>query len=225
MKLPRIKTNNSKDKYLNMVRRPPRKEVKHLRTKEVLKDKVCRLCGKKEPEVSFNLGRPYNPRDNYSGGVHFDKRCKSCKRVERQARYRRNKDKENALTKEHWKNNKELYKLRKKIRMRDDPDFAFRMALSGHNKRLYLDGIKRETFDEILGCTINEAIEHFEQKFQPGMSWENHGQWHIDHIRPLASFDLTDPEQRKQAGHYSNLQPLWAKENLSKGCRYDPDSV
>jgi hypothetical protein len=78
--------------------------------------------------------------------------------------YRRNKDKENALTKEHWKNNKELYKLRKKIRMRDDPDFAFRMALSGHNKRLYLDGIKRETFDEILGCTINEAIEHFEQE-------------------------------------------------------------
>ena len=55
------------------------------------------------------------------------------------------------------------------------------------------------------------------------MSWQNHGEWHIDHIRPLASFDLTDPEERMKAGHYTNLQPLWAKDNLSKGCKYDED--
>jgi len=71
-----------------------------------------------------------------------------------------------------------------------------------------------------LGCTIPELREYLESNFRSGMSWENHGQWHIDHIRPLASFDLTDPEQQKQACHFTNLQPLWAAENLVKGDRF-----
>jgi len=51
------------------------------------------------------------------------------------------------------------------------------------------------------------------------MSWDNHGEWHIDHKQPLASFDLTDPDQFRAAAHYSNMQPLWASENLSKHAR------
>jgi hypothetical protein len=49
------------------------------------------------------------------------------------------------------------------------------------------------------------------------MSWGNYGQWHIDHIIPLSSFNLLEEQQFKIACHYTNLQPLWAKENLSKG--------
>lgn len=53
------------------------------------------------------------------------------------------------------------------------------------------------------------------------MSWDNYGYrgWHIDHIKPCASFDLTDPNQREQCFHFSNLQPMWAKDNLSKGAK------
>lgn len=51
------------------------------------------------------------------------------------------------------------------------------------------------------------------------MTWENFGEWHIDHIVPLSKFNLTDYEQLKIACHFSNLQPLWAKDNLSKGNR------
>lgn len=70
-----------------------------------------------------------------------------------------------------------------------------------------------------LGCSIEELKAHLENRFQEGMSWNNWSKdgWHIDHIRPLASFDLTDKEELKKACHYTNLQPLWAEDNLKKG--------
>jgi hypothetical protein len=68
-----------------------------------------------------------------------------------------------------------------------------------------------------LGCSTPELKLYLESKFQPGMTWDNYGQWHIDHIKPLAKFDLTDRKQLLQACHYTNLQPLWAGDNLRKG--------
>jgi hypothetical protein len=77
---------------------------------------------------------------------------------------------------------------------------------------------------EHLGCSDEELKLHFENLFYDRfngekMTWENHGTygWHIDHIKPLSSFDLTDPEQVKLACYYTNLQPLWAEDNLKKG--------
>lgn len=69
-----------------------------------------------------------------------------------------------------------------------------------------------------LGCSVEELKLHLESKFQPGMSWENWSRqgWHIDHIKPLASFDLTDRNQFLQACHFTNLQPLWAIDNFKK---------
>jgi hypothetical protein len=70
-----------------------------------------------------------------------------------------------------------------------------------------------------LGCSIDELKIYLESKFQSGMNWDNYGLygWHIDHIKPLASFDLTDRNQLLEACHYTNLQPLWANDNLTKG--------
>ena len=69
-----------------------------------------------------------------------------------------------------------------------------------------------------LGCTIEQFKVYLESKFTKGMNWDNYGlhSWHIDHVKPLSSFDLTDKEQFKKACHYTNLQPLWAKDNLIK---------
>jgi hypothetical protein len=74
---------------------------------------------------------------------------------------------------------------------------------------------------ENLGCSLDFFRGHLEAQFQPGMTWGNWSRsgWHIDHILPLASFDLTDPVQVAIACHYSNLQPLWAGENISKGAQ------
>ena len=71
----------------------------------------------------------------------------------------------------------------------------------------------------MLGCSLARAVKHLESKFLNGMSWENYGEWHIDHRKPLAWFDLTDAGEVAKACHYKNLQPLWARENQSKGAR------
>lgn len=73
---------------------------------------------------------------------------------------------------------------------------------------------------ELLGCSIEECRKHIESQFKEGMIWDNYGEWHIDHIRPCAAFDLTDPDQQKECFNYKNLQPLWAKENLSKSDKW-----
>lgn len=72
---------------------------------------------------------------------------------------------------------------------------------------------------EALGCSIEELRDKLEAQFEEGMSWDNYGKWHIDHVRPLANFDLLDPEQLRKVCHFSNLQPLWAEDNLRKGAK------
>lgn len=70
------------------------------------------------------------------------------------------------------------------------------------------------------GVDVGAACQHIESKFLPGMSWANHGTaWHVDHIIPCASFDLTDEAQLNQCFHPSNLQPLWAADNQRKGAK------
>jgi len=90
---------------------------------------------------------------------------------------------------------------------------ALKRANNTHSKRI----------ETLLGCSLNELRTHLEKHWLPGMSWDNytsHG-WHIDHIKPCVSFDLTDKEQQKQCFHYTNLQPLWSKDNCSKGSFYN----
>jgi len=94
-----------------------------------------------------------------------------------------------------------LYKA--KTALRNAVTYAFkRLGKSKPNKT-----------KDLLGCTWEEAKAHFESLFQEGMSWSNHGEWHIDHIRPVASFG---PDKLHLMNHIYNLQPLWAKDNLIK---------
>lgn len=73
-----------------------------------------------------------------------------------------------------------------------------------------------------LGCTLAQLVVYLESKFTSGMTWDNYGfyGWHVDHIKPLASFDLSNIEQFREAVHYTNLQPLWAKDNIRKGTKW-----
>ncbi len=137
--------------------------------------------------------------------------------------YLNNRDKILEQKKDYLARNRENIYLRHKEKLKNNPGFKLRHNLSTRIQRaLKNQSTKRlYKYNELLGCTIQEAREHLEKQFQPGMTWENHGLrgWHIDHIKSCASFDLTDPDQQKACFHYTNLQPLWAFDNLSKGAK------
>ena len=90
--------------------------------------------------------------------------------------------------------------------------------------RLYMavrkqGGKKAATTMELVGTDWSTFSVWIQNKFQEGMTWNNYGLWHIDHIKPCARFDLTQPEQQKACFHYTNLQPLWETENIKKGAK------
>lgn len=109
------------------------------------------------------------------------------------------------------KNAKEIYRKRR-LRPYEKIAAAMRTRITECIKK----GYKSEKTEKLLGMTMKELKKYLEEQFKEGMSWKNYGEWHIDHIKPLASFDLVKPKEQKKAFHYTNLQPLWAKENLQK---------
>lgn len=100
-------------------------------------------------------------------------------------------------------------------------NYRLRSIVRSRLNHVFRGKIKPDSVIRSLGCTIKQLKTYLEAQFQPGMTWDNYGRhgWHIDHIMPLSSFDLTDPGQFREACHYTNLQPLWAKDNLQKACK------
>ena len=104
-------------------------------------------------------------------------------------------------------------------RIRRNIDFNFRL-LGNLRHRVYmaLKGIcKSERTMKLVGCSIEELKNYLKKQFTTGMSWNNYGKWHIDHIKPCVKFDLSKVSEQRRCFHYTNLQPLWAVDNLSKG--------
>lgn len=75
--------------------------------------------------------------------------------------------------------------------------------------------------NDIAGCSLDFLKKHLESQFQEGMNWDNYGVWHVDHIRPCESFNFRDPEQQRECFLWSNLQPLWGKDNISKNAKWN----
>jgi len=152
------------------------------------------------------------------------------KNKEKQRQYEKkwyldNKEKVNQKCKQWRLNNKkhirEYHNKYERERKKRDPNYKLiknmRTRIWFALKRKY----KSKSTIKLLGCSIEECWQHLESKFQPGMTRENHGLWHVDHIRPCALFDLKCPVQQLACFHYTNLQPLWAIDNIKKGARYD----
>lgn len=101
---------------------------------------------------------------------------------------------------------------------KDNVQFKLKMLLRNRLRLAIKNNQKVGSAISDLGCSVEELKTHLESKFLPGMTWGNWSRngWHIDHVEPLSKFDLSDPIQFKKACHYTNLQPLWATDNLKK---------
>ena len=126
---------------------------------------------------------------------------------------------------EKAKENKELYKPRRNQRARDkratDPSHKIRVNLGSRICKAVKHGHKSAKTMDLIGCTIEELKQHLQGKFEDGMTFDNYGEWHIDHITPCIAFNLLDPEEQRKCFNWENLQPLWAKDNMSKGGKLD----
>ena len=142
-----------------------------------------------------------------------------------QKKYRlKNRDKLILQGRKYYKKNRK-YLIKQKVKYffkkyNSDPKFRL---ISNLRRRMLLalqGKIKEKNTMKLLGVPNIEFLKNYlESKFKPGMSWEKRNLIHIDHILPCASFDLSNPKQQAKCFHYTNLQPLWAHENLSKGSK------
>tara|TARA_R100001463_G_scaffold46370_1_gene94931 strand:+ start:458 stop:874 length:417 start_codon:yes stop_codon:yes gene_type:complete len=114
-------------------------------------------------------------------------------------------------------------------RLANDPVFQWVSQTRTRLRRiLHGTGSHQPTLD-LLGCTGQEWRDHLEAQWTEGMSWDSYGagegRWQCDHVIPVSAFDQSDLEQRKKCWHYSNTQPLWAKDNMAKGATIPTEST
>lgn len=137
--------------------------------------------------------------------------------------YYNNHERLKAKHREWRRNNKELYLSHRRNREQASPSFK----IGNHLRTRIRMALKRKTnkrdWRDVLGCPIHVLKQWIESQWDSEMSWENHSKygWHIDHVRPCSSFDLTDPAQLKECFHYTNTQPLWWDENGEKAASWE----
>ena len=131
--------------------------------------------------------------------------------------YQEKHKKEITLYKKLWhQKNKKNINLQIIKRLKTDINFRLAHYLRNRMRKVLKGLIKSKSTIKLLGCSLKTFRKHLENKFTKGMSLDNYGKWHIDHIRPCASFDLSKASEQRKCFNYKNLQPLWAKDNLIK---------
>jgi len=133
----------------------------------------------------------------------------------------KHKKKRNAECLANYHSNKERYNARAlkycNAKRKLDRQFHLAMNLRGRFYQALKRKYKKGSAVKMLGCTIEEFQIYIEKKFTEGMSWDNYGKWHLDHILPLSRFDLTSIENLTVLLHYTNYQPMWPSDNIRKG--------
>ncbi len=135
--------------------------------------------------------------------------------------YWKNPEKRRQDSKEFRKNNPKHNQIYQKERCKNDINFRLTRNLRCRMKYALKNNIKTEKTIKLLNCNIKFFKAYLELKFLPTMTWENYGEyWHIDHIKPCNSFDLSKEEEQQKCFHYTNLQPLFALTQIIDGIEY-----
>jgi len=141
-----------------------------------------------------------------------------------QKNYRANNPEKIKVTQKKYNDrNREINNKKRQEKLKNNIQFKLSCYLRSKLRKLIKKEHKYNSALKLLGCSLKELKHHLESKFKLGMSWSNYGLygWHIDHIIPCAKFDLSKKSEQHKCFHYTNLQPLWAKENLKKSDKYE----
>jgi len=185
-----------------------------------MEKKICSKC-----EIEKDISNFYQDKRK-SDGLYSQ--CKECFLTKNNLYKQNNKEKIKSKRKDYYQSNKlteiervKLWqknnkdKVNERIMLKYNTDVLFKLS---HNLRRRINQYlikKNKSTLEIVGCTSLFLKEYLEKQFTEGMSWDKMGQYiHIDHIIPLSS--VKTEEEIYQLCHYTNLQPLWAKDNLKK---------
>lgn len=211
-----------------------RPKIKHETIDGVI-GKVCSTCKVHTPLDEFS-----KQSQRWDGK---DSRCKKCLTATRRpyadynkAYHEANKDKINERRKEIRVEDPERFRQYNKNDYEKRKPEIIKKTIERHKERYHSDPayklvalLRARTHDcikkgwngkrALFGADIEVVKKHLEDQWVEGMSWDNwtHDGWHVDHIKPLASFDMNNPDEVKKAFHYTNIQPLWAVDNLRKG--------
>lgn len=195
----------------------------------IMETKVCTKCYEEKLLEEF-----YKLKKGKFGRTSICKRCTGdyhkkwrSENKEHSQEYFRNYYLENQeeikeTSSKYYQANREQVHAKTKEKYHSDELFKFShglRALVCSSFRRACDGkfSKRKSTEVILGCTVEEFVKHISAQFREGMSLDNYGEWHLDHIKPLA---LAETEKDiLEFNHYTNFQPLWAEENISKGAK------
>ena len=195
--------------------------------------KICRNC---------DIPKPINEFWQIANGKYYAY-CKECARIKNRQWKENNRDKSRAIARRHYRKNKiKIYEALKewrkanpeKMREKGRKDAkARRSTQRGHlnsviSKAIYGSLHNRKDgkhWEKLVGYTLKELCVHLEKQFRSNMSWENYGEWHIDHKVPISAFNFEKPEDLdfKKCWALSNLQPMWAKENLLKSTKLEKE--
>lgn len=205
-----------------------------------LNEKLCHTCGVTKPFSEF-----YKNSYSCDGLCSV---CKLCRKIKDHEKYKINKTQIRSKNKEYYHANKEQEKKRNRItnsvwrkantdkirrwreankdkinariieRAKLDPKFRLNRRFRSHISRSLGKSKNGRHWGNLVGYTIDDLKHHLEKQFKTGMTWENYGEWHIDHIVPVSAFNFSSPDHHdfKRCWALSNLQPLWAKDNIRK---------
>lgn len=208
-------------------------------------NKICSKCKKRKPLSEF-----HKCKSRKDGHKFHCKKCRIKYTFEHKKEikeyhkiwYQKNKEKHDRQTKQYFINHKKemteykkrydklnRYKINKqrKNRLKNNINFKISTNLRILTNHALKGKNKSKSIMKLIGCSLENLKSYLQMLFKKDMTWANYGRygWHVDHIKPCCSFDLTNPSEQLKCFHYTNLQPLWAEENKKKGRTYDKSSI
>lgn len=151
----------------------------------------------------------FNKRNECKNG--YKSMCRSCQK-EQHKQYRITHNEKILIKQKKWnKENRDYFNNYKKTRKKTDVQYRLSENLRKRLKKVLKTTRKSISALKLLGCSVSDFKKKMESLWSEGMTWNNYGEWHIDHIKPCNTFNLVDEDEQKKCFHYTNLRPLWLK--------------